>query len=107
MSIRYTATAMTGLNDPSKTLKCADQDPLFWGAFAEAKAAVIARADILRKYLDSSDCDYQMHSESGDHHYEVSFEYGPQSLDPTLPFKVVFHVDRCTVKYGQTQEIEP
>ena len=107
MSVRYTAMAMTGLNDPSKTLKCADKHPLFWDAFADAKAAVIARAEILREYLDSSDCDYQTHSESSDHHYEVSFEYGPPSLDPTLPFKKVFHVYRCTVKYGQIQEIEP
>jgi hypothetical protein len=107
MSIRYTAMAMTGLNHPSKILKCADKHPLFWDAFADAKAAVIARAEILREYLDSSDCDYQTHSESGDHHYEVSFEYGPPSLDPTLPFKKVFHVYKCTVQYGQIEEIEP
>jgi hypothetical protein len=107
MSIRYTAMAMTGLNDPSKILKCADEHPLFWDAFADAKAAVIARAEILREYLDSSDCDYQTRSESGDHHYEVSFAYGPPSLDPALPFKKVFHVYKCTVEYGQIQAIEP
>jgi hypothetical protein len=107
MSVRYTAMAMTGLNNPSQILQRADKHPPFWDAFADAKAAVIARAEILREFLDSSDCDYQTHSESGDHHYEVSFEYGPQSLDPSLPFRKVFHVYKCTVKDGQIQEIEP
>jgi hypothetical protein len=106
MSIRYTAMAMTGLNDPSKILKCADKHSFFWDDFADAKAAVIARAEILREYLDSADCVYHTHSESGDHHYEVSFEYGPPSLDPTLPFRKVFHVYKCTVDYGRSVEIE-
>jgi hypothetical protein len=107
MSIRYAAMAMTGLNDPSKILKCADKHPLFWDAFADAKAAVITRAEIVREFFDSSACRYQMHSESGDHHYAVSFEYGPPSLDPTLPFKMVVHVYKCAVRYGHIQEIEP
>jgi hypothetical protein len=100
MNTRYSAGAMTGLNNTSKTLKSADKHPAFWDAFADAKAAVISRAEILREHLDSSSCDYQMHSESGDHRYAVSFEYGPRSLDPALPFKTVFHVDPCTVKDG-------
>ena len=48
VSIRYTVMAMTGLSDPTKTLECLDQQPLYWDAFADAKAAVIARADMLR-----------------------------------------------------------
>jgi hypothetical protein len=107
MSVRYAAMAMTGLNDPSKILKCADEDPPFWDAFADAKAAVITRAEIVRKYLDSAACGYEMRSESGDHHYEVSFEYGPSSLDPPLPFKMVVHVYKCADRYGRIQVIEP
>jgi hypothetical protein len=96
MSIRYATLALTGLNDPSKTLKCADEHPHFWDAFADAKAALTTRAEILHEYLDSSNCSHQMRSESGDHHYEVSIEYGPLSLDPTLPFKTIFRVYQCT-----------
>ena len=107
MSIRYTAMAMTGLSGPTKTLECLDQQPLYLDAFADAKAAVIARAEMLREYLSSSNCNYRTHSESGDHHYEVSFEYGPPSVDGDLPFKKVFHVYKCTVWSGQAQGIDP
>lgn len=57
--------------------------------------------------LSSSDCNYRTHSESGDHHYEVSFEYGPPSLDGDLPFKKVFHVYKCTVGSGQVHGMDP
>lgn len=107
MSIRYTTVAMSGLNDPSKRLSCADEHPLLWDAFADAKAAVAARVEIVHEHLDSSDCDYKMHSVSGDHHYEISFEFGPRSSDPALPFKLVFRARKCRVTPEQTREIEP
>jgi hypothetical protein len=97
MSIRYTARAMTGLNDVAKLLKCTDERQRFWDAFADAKAEAAARAEIVREYLESSDCDYRMRLESGDHRYAVSFEYGPRSTAPALPFKVVFDVYGCAV----------
>ena len=106
MRNRYAAVAVTGLNAPVKALKRADKHPLSWGAFADAKAGVITRAEILHEYLDAAGCEYRMRFESGDHHYEVSFEYGPPSLEPTLPFKMVFRVYRCTVRRGVIQEIE-
>lgn len=96
MSIRYATMASTGLNDPSKALRCADEHPHFWNAFADAKAALVARAEILHEHLDSSRSSYQMRSQSGDHHYEVSIEYGPWSPDRALPFKAVFHLYECT-----------
>jgi hypothetical protein len=105
MSIRYATMAMTGLNDPSKTLKRADEQLHFWDAFADAKAALVARAEILHEHLDSSECSYRMRSESGDHHYEVSVEYGPLSLDRDLPFKTVFQVRECTA-HGWIQEVQ-
>lgn len=106
MSIRYATMAMTGLNDPSKALKCADEHPHFWDAFADAKAALVARAEMLHDHLDSSKCSYRMRSESGDHYYEVSIEYGPFSPDRALPFKTVFHVYECTA-HGWIQEVHP
>jgi hypothetical protein len=92
MTVRYAAMATHGPNDPSKPLKCADQHLPFWATFADAKAAVVARAEILRAHLASSGCQYRMHSESDDHHYEVSFEYGPASGSSVRPFKVTFRV---------------
>jgi hypothetical protein len=105
MSIRYATIAMTGLNDASKTLKCADAHPHFWDAFADAKAVVVARAEILNAHLASSQCSYRMRSESGDHHYEISVEYGSVSLDRALPFKTVFHVYECTI-HSWIQEVQ-
>lgn len=105
MSIRYATMAVTGLNDPSKALKCADERPHFWDAFADAKAALVTRAEILHEHLDSSRCSYRMRSESGYHHYEVSIEYGPLTPDRALPFKTVFHVYECTA-HGSIQGIQ-
>ena len=92
MSVRYGTVAMTGLNDASKILKRADEHPRLWDAFADAKAALVVRAEMLRDHLDSSHCNYRMRSESGDHRYVVSIEYGPSSPDEDLPFRTVFHV---------------
>jgi hypothetical protein len=105
MSIHYATVALTGLNDPSKTLKCADAHPHIWEAFADAKAALVARAEILHEHLESSRCNYRMRSESRDHHYEVSIEYGPLSSDGALPFKTVFHVYECTA-HGWIQAVQ-
>lgn len=102
----YTAMAMTGLNDSVRMLKRVDKHPLLWGTFADAKANIVNRAENLRKYLDSAGCECRMHSESGDHHYEASFEYGPPSLDQALPFKMAFHVYRCSVRHGQVHAVE-
>jgi hypothetical protein len=96
MSISYATMAMTGLNDPAKALTCVDEHALVWDAFADAKAALVARAEILQDHLDSSRCSYRMRSASGDHHYEVSIEYGPSSPDHALPFRTVFHVYEST-----------
>jgi hypothetical protein len=104
MSIVYATVAMTGLNDPAKALKCADKHPHYWDTFADAKAALVARAGLVYEHLDASKCRYQMRSESGDHHYEVSIEYGPRSRDSALPFKTVFHVYECTAR-DRTQEV--
>jgi hypothetical protein len=106
MSIRYAVMAMTGVNDPSKMLKRAEKHPVFWDAFADAKADVVARADALREYLVSSGRDFEMHVDSGDHHYMVWFAYGPASPEPTLPFKMVLHVSKCKVTRGQVQQLE-
>jgi hypothetical protein len=105
MSIHYATMALTGLNDPSKALKCADEHPHFWDAFADAKAILVARAEILHEHLESSRCNYRMRSESRDHHYEVSIEYGPLSPDGALPFKTVFHVYECTA-HGRIREVQ-
>jgi hypothetical protein len=105
MSIHYATMALTGLNDPSKALKCADEHPHFWDAFADAKAMLVARAEILHEHLESSRCNYRMRSESRDHHYEVSIEYGPLSPDGALPFKTVFHVYECTA-HGRIREVQ-
>lgn len=106
MSSCYTAMALAGLNDSVRMLRRVDNHPLSWGTFAEAKADIVNRADNLRKYLDSAGCEYRMHSESGDHHYEIAFEYGPPSLDQALPFKMVFHVYRRSVRHGQVHAVE-
>lgn len=106
MSIRYAVLATTGLNDPFKKLKRTDERAVFWGAFADAKAEVITRAEAVRDYLVSSDRDYEMHSDSGDHHYEVRFEYGPASSEPALPFRMVLQVCKCKVMHGQIEEVE-
>jgi hypothetical protein len=95
MSIRYTAMALIGLNGPTQRLTRAGDHQFVWDAFADAKAEVVGRAEILREYLESSDCGYEVHSESGSYHYEVTFEYGPPSLAPALPLKVVFGVHCC------------
>jgi hypothetical protein len=105
MSIHYATMALTGLNDPSKALKCADEHPHFWDAFADAKAILVARAEILHEHLESSRCNYRMRSESRDHHYQVSIEYGPLSPDGALPFKTVFHVYECTA-HGRIREVQ-
>lgn len=106
MSIRYAVLATTGINDPSKVLKCADESPVYWETFADAKAEVIARAEVVLDYLVSSERDYELHFESGDHHYEVWFEYGPASSGPSLPFKTALQVYKCTVLHGQVEEVE-
>lgn len=102
----YTAMALTGLNDSARTLRRVDNRPVSRSTFAEAKADIVNRAEILRKYLDSAGCEYRMRSESGDYDYEVSFEYGPPSLDQALPFRMVFHVYRCSVRHGQVHAVE-
>lgn len=96
----YAAMAMTGVNDSTKALKNLDKHPLLWATFADAKADVVNRAERLRTYLDSAGCTYRMHSESGAHHYEASFEYGPSPHDPDLPFKMVFHVFQMQPQAG-------
>lgn len=106
MRTRYAVMAMSGINDPSTILKHAGNHPVFWDAFADAKADVVALAEALHEYLASSNCEYQMHCESGDHHYAVRFEYGAAPRESTFPFKTVLHVCKCTVMHGQIQEIE-
>lgn len=97
MTVRYATVAMTGPNNPSRHLRSVDEDPASWDDFADAKAAVITRADVLREFLESSGCSFQTRSVSGESHYEVSFEYGPGSLEPALPFKMVLLVQKRTV----------
>jgi ketosteroid isomerase-like protein len=97
MRTRYAAMAVNGPNDPSKALKCADQHPPSWGTFADAKAAVVVRAEMLREHLAATESRYRMHSSSGDHRYEISFEYGTKSDHEGRPFKVTFRV-RAFVK---------
>ncbi|MGY2700728.1 MULTISPECIES: hypothetical protein [unclassified Nocardioides] len=94
MRIRYAAMAVSGPSDPSRTLKRADEHPPFCWTFADAKAAVVVRAEMLRLHLASSGSRYRMRSMSADHRYEVSFEYGPGSGTGGRPFKVTFRV--CT-----------
>jgi hypothetical protein len=106
MSDRYTVTAMTGLNDAVGMLKPVDKHPLVCPSFADARADIVNRAENLRKYLDSAGCDYRVRSESGDHRYEVSFEYGPPSLGCVRPFKMVLHACRWTLRRGQIHAVE-
>ena len=105
MNNRYATMAMTGLNDPSKTLKCADESAHYWDAFADAKAALVARAEVLHEYLDAYKCNYHVRSESSDHQYEVAIEYGPLSSDLALPFRTVFRVFTCNAQ-GWHQKVQ-
>lgn len=98
---RYIAMAMTGLNDPAKVVRPVDEHAVSFVSFAEAKADAVRRAEALREYFDSAGYEYRAHSESGDHHYEAWFEYGPLSPAQTLRLKMVFHVFRCTVTHGR------
>jgi hypothetical protein len=92
MTTRYAAMALNGLNDPSKILRRADECPPMWETFADAKAAVVVRAEMLREHLASSGCRYLMRSTSAARHFEVSIEYGPRSDRAQRPFKVAFRV---------------
>lgn len=94
MDIHYAVLTATGINDPSQALAGAQEPPAVRDTFADAKAEVIARADAVLEYLVSTDRHYAMHVESRDEHYEVRFEYGPASAEPTLPFRLVLEVRR-------------
>lgn len=101
MNVRYAAVAETGINGPAKKLRAIDDQPASWSDFADAKAATVARAHILRDFLEKSQCGYRMHSVSGAHHYEVWFEYGPDETEEVLPFRMVLQVRR-----SGTQSVE-
>lgn len=100
---RYIAMAMTGLNDKAKVLRPVDEHAVSFGSFAEAKADAVRRAEDLREYFDSAGYEYRAHTESGDHHYEASFQYGPLSPDQTPRLRMIFHVYRCTVTHGRAR----
>lgn len=106
MIVRYTVMAVTGLNDPTKTLKSVDKDLVFWDTFADAKAEVVARAMALLEYLESSERYYRVRSISSDERYEVWFEYGPGSSDLSLPFKTAIDVCKCRLATVQAQEAD-
>lgn len=106
MRTRYAVIAMTGLNDPSKRLRNIERDVAFWDCFADAKAEAVARAVVLREYLDSSGRRYRVHSVSGPGHYEIWFEYGPGPFDPSLPFRTVLDVCKCNISNERPQEAE-
>lgn len=95
VSIRFTTEALTGLNEPSRVLKRVGEHAVVRSTFADAKADVAARAEVLREHLHSISCDYQVHSTSGARLYEVRFDYGPSSSDPNLPFRTVVRVHLC------------
>ena len=92
MRIRYAAMAVGGPNDSSRALRRADHRPPTWATFADAKAAVVLRSEMLREELASSGCRYRVHSTSAAHHFEIAFEYGPRSDGAQPRFKVVFRV---------------
>lgn len=102
MDIRYAILTSTGINDPSGTLKGAYADvPNVCDTFADAKAELIARANALHEYLVSTGRNYAMHVDSRAEHFEVTFEYGPASSEPALPFRMVLKVSPCTPRQGR------
>ena len=92
MSVRYAVVSKTGMNDPTKHLRAVDEDPASWATFADAKAAVVARAQVLRDFLEKSHCHYQVRCVSAAERYEVWFEYGPQADRELLPFRMLLEV---------------
>lgn len=92
MSIRYAAVSKTGTNEPTKKLRAVDDQPASWVTFADAKAAVATRAQILRDFLEESQCRYRVRSVSGVRRYEVWFEYGPDAVNEVLPFRMLLEV---------------
>ena len=103
MEVHYAVMAATGINDPSGTLTSALDDPTVCDTFGEAKSEVISRADAVLEYLVATERHYAMHVESREEHFEVRFEYGPASPDPTLPFAMVLQVHRCTAAHGPVE----
>lgn len=107
MDIRYAILTATGINDPSRTLAIThDEAPNVRDTFADAKSEVIARADALLEYLVSTDRAYAMHVESRTEHFEVMFEYGPASAEPSLPFRMVLKVSPCTLRQGLVEPLD-
>jgi hypothetical protein len=106
MDIHYAVLTATGINDPSRALASAQEALTVRDTFADAKAEVVARADAVLDYLVSTDRTYTMHVESRDQHFEVRFEYGPVSAQPTLPFRMVLKVGRCTLRHGRVEPID-
>jgi hypothetical protein len=106
MNIRYAVMVLTGINDPSKMLRRAEQPSVFWETFADAKAEAVARADDLRQYLESSDRNFEMQCDSGERRFEIRFAYGPSSREPDRPWKMVFDVCCCSVNDSESREIE-
>ena len=92
MSVRYAAVSKTGMNDPTKRLRAVDDEPASWATFADAKAAVVARTQILRDFLEESQCRYRVRSVSGADRYEVWYEYGPDADEEVLPFRMLLEV---------------
>jgi hypothetical protein len=92
MSVRYAAVSKTGMNDPTKRLRVIDDEATSWTTFADAKAAVVARAQILRDFLETSRCHYRVQSVSATDRYEVWFEYGPEADEEVLPFRMLLEV---------------
>ena len=103
MTTRYAALALNGLNGPSKVLRRADELPPTWETFADAKAAVVVRAEMLRAHLDSLGCRYLMCSTSAARHFEVSIAYGPGSDHADHPFKVTFRVCALGENHGESR----
>ena len=97
MSVRYAAVSKTGMNDPTKRLRAVDDQPASWATFADAKAAVVARAQILRDFLEKSQCRYRLRSVSAMDRYEVWVEYGPDAVDEALPFRMLLEVHASSV----------